>query len=104
MSGSAGAIIILVAVAIYFLPCVVAETRHKSHGMFGIFVLNLCLGWTVVGWFAALIWASSGTTDKEKREDARRHKELMQALTYATRNEAAVAPVERREPRLVGKR
>jgi uncharacterized membrane protein YqaE (UPF0057 family) len=41
---------------IYFIPTLVAfERRHHHPG--AIFVLNLLLGWTLVGWIGALIWA-----------------------------------------------
>jgi hypothetical protein len=38
----------------YFLPTILA--RHNPAFM-GVFLLNLLLGWTVIGWFVALIWA-----------------------------------------------
>ena len=41
----------------YFLPTILA--RHKEDFM-GIFLVNLLAGWTVIGWFVALIWACSG--------------------------------------------
>lgn len=47
----------LVAVWGYFFPTIVAHGKKKRNTM-AIFVLNLTLGWTVIGWFAALIWAS----------------------------------------------
>jgi hypothetical protein len=40
----------------YFLPTILA--RHKADFM-GIFLVNLLAGWTVVGWFVALVWACS---------------------------------------------
>lgn len=80
MTGGVALILILVGIAIYFLPCIVGGMRDKVHGGFGIFLLNLCLGWTVVGWFAALIWASSGKTRSEQRAEEKRHRELMAAL------------------------
>jgi hypothetical protein len=40
----------------YFLPTILA--RHKADFM-GIFLVNLLAGWTVIGWFIALIWACS---------------------------------------------
>ncbi len=43
----------------YFLPTILA--RHKADFM-GIFLVNLFLGWTVIGWFVALIWAGSTET------------------------------------------
>jgi hypothetical protein len=50
-----GAIILMV---LYFLPAVIAMTRgHTSAG--GIFIINLFLGWTLLGWVCALAWAAS---------------------------------------------
>jgi uncharacterized membrane protein len=43
---------------LYFAPSIVAwERKHYSEGT--IFLLNLCLGWTVIGWFVCLFWAWS---------------------------------------------
>lgn len=40
----------------YFIPTVVAVVgRHRQAGAIG--VLNVFLGWTVVGWVVALVWA-----------------------------------------------
>jgi Superinfection immunity protein len=41
---------------IHFLPTIVACLRHSRH-TFLIFLLNLCSGWTVIGWVIALILA-----------------------------------------------
>jgi len=43
---------------IYFLPTIVALVRHKRNTL-SIFLLNLFLGWTLVGWIVALVWAST---------------------------------------------
>lgn len=40
---------------VYFLPSAIASAREHRRGK-SIFALNLLLGWTVVGWGAALIW------------------------------------------------
>lgn len=40
-------------VLLYFLPSIIAP----SYKLAPIFVLNLFLGWTLVGWVAALVWA-----------------------------------------------
>jgi cytoskeletal protein RodZ len=46
---------------LYFLPSIIASTR-KSSNTTGIILLNLFLGWTIIGWITALIWAfSSGS-------------------------------------------
>lgn len=42
--------------ALYILPFVIAQIRKAEHRT-GILWVNLLLGWTVLGWLAALIWA-----------------------------------------------
>jgi Superinfection immunity protein len=42
---------------LYFLPFIVALARSKRD-VLGIFLLNFFLGWTVIGWVVALIWAT----------------------------------------------
>ena len=52
----AGFLIISLSLAVYFIPAIVAlERLHHNRG--AIFVLNLFLGWTLLGWVAALVWA-----------------------------------------------
>lgn len=48
-----GLILLLLALACYFLPTIVATMRGKAHGTGGVFFVNLLLGWAVVGWFVA---------------------------------------------------
>lgn len=38
----------------YFLPAIVGRNKRDAAA---IFVVNFLLGWTVIGWFVALIWA-----------------------------------------------
>ena len=41
---------------VYFLPSFIAFSKaHKNR--FAIFLINLLLGWTVLGWIWALIWS-----------------------------------------------
>jgi hypothetical protein len=47
---------IVFGVCILFLPTGVAKIRNHPNTL-AIFVLNLFLGWTFVGWVAALVWA-----------------------------------------------
>lgn len=51
-------LILLGAAFLYFLPTLMALGRHPSAG--GILVLNLFLGWTLLGWVVALAWAFNG--------------------------------------------
>jgi len=39
---------------LYFLPAIIGRDKRDASG---IFLLNLFLGWTLIGWFIALIWA-----------------------------------------------
>ena len=41
----------------YFLPTIIAAIRSKRDTL-AIFLLNLFLGWSVIGWIVALIWAA----------------------------------------------
>jgi hypothetical protein len=41
----------------YFLPTIIAAIRSKRD-LLAIFLLNLFLGWSVIGWIVALIWAA----------------------------------------------
>jgi hypothetical protein len=41
----------------YFLPTIVALARSKRDAL-AIFLLNLFLGFTVIGWIVALVWAA----------------------------------------------
>lgn len=51
-------LLVLAAAAVYYIPTYVAADRdHPS--LVEILLLNLLLGWTVVGWFGALWWAMS---------------------------------------------
>lgn len=47
---------LIFSILLYFLPTIIA--RDKPDVM-GIFLVNLLFGWTVIGWFVALIWASA---------------------------------------------
>lgn len=41
----------------YFLPSVIALARSKRD-LLAIFLLNFFLGWSVIGWIVALVWAA----------------------------------------------
>ena len=40
----------------YFLPSIIAFARSKRDVM-AITLLNFFLGWTMIGWVVALVWA-----------------------------------------------
>jgi hypothetical protein len=41
----------------YFLPSIIALAKSKRD-LLAIFLLNFFLGWTVIGWVVALVWAA----------------------------------------------
>jgi hypothetical protein len=43
-------------IALYFLPVLIAVVNHHPR-LAGIAVLDLMLGWTLMGWVLALAWA-----------------------------------------------
>jgi hypothetical protein len=46
----------LFAIILYFFPMYEAYI-NKQPNFYSIFALNLFLGWTLLGWVAALVWA-----------------------------------------------
>jgi hypothetical protein len=56
LNATAGLLFLTIAGAIYFAPWFVAGARKHPNSA-AILTLNLLLGWTVIGWVAALVWA-----------------------------------------------
>ncbi len=46
--------LVLFGILMYFLPSIIG---HNKRDFAGIFLVNFFLGWTVIGWIVALIWA-----------------------------------------------
>ncbi len=51
---------LVLGVAFYFLPAIVASNRKHPNAT-AILVLNLLAGWTFVGWVVAMVWAFTST-------------------------------------------
>lgn len=49
----------------YLLPSVVAQLRGHKNGN-AICILNIVLGWTVLGWVFALIWSATDNVKKSE--------------------------------------
>jgi len=45
---------LLFLTVLYFLPSIIGRDKRESTG---IFLLNLFLGWTLIGWVVAFLWA-----------------------------------------------
>jgi ABC-type cobalamin transport system permease subunit len=60
MSGFA----IIILLALYFLPVIIAMAR-KQRNTASILVVNVFLGWTLIGWVVALAWSLTDNTKKQ---------------------------------------
>lgn len=69
------AFFLLSCALLYFVPTAVAQYR-KSSNTTTVFLVNLFLGWTAIGWIAALVLAFAGDSGAQ----VRRHREMMEAL------------------------
>ena len=49
-------LVIVLIFAVYFLPSLIAFLRQHKNKL-AIFLLNLLLGWTVLGWVSSLVWS-----------------------------------------------
>jgi Na+/proline symporter len=67
-------IIFVIILIPYFIPSVIAK---KTSNAVPIFLLNLFLGWTFIGWIGALIWALNSNSNM--KADLR-HKDLLNSL------------------------
>jgi len=59
----AGLMIMGGMLVMYFLPCIIALARGTKR-VAGIIVVNFFLGWTMIGWVAALAWAVADDVHK----------------------------------------
>ena len=50
---------VVLALGVYMLPAMVAAGRNHRSGT-AITVLTVLLGWTLLGWVVALVWALTG--------------------------------------------
>ncbi|AGX02045.1 MULTISPECIES: superinfection immunity protein [Bacillaceae] len=47
---------LLIGVVFYFIPSIIAKRKNKSNRVV-IYFINIFLGWSLIGWFAALFLA-----------------------------------------------
>jgi hypothetical protein len=51
-----GLLAVILIFSLYFLPTLIAFLRQHKNKL-AIFLLNLLLGWTVLGWVISLVWS-----------------------------------------------
>lgn len=60
LSFSAAAVLLgIPGLIIYFMPAFIGRKKRSS---VSILLMNHCLGWTIIGWIGALIWACKADT------------------------------------------
>jgi len=56
MENIAGFFGFVALVIIYLFPTVIAASKQRKNST-AIFLVNFFFGWSIIGWFIALIWA-----------------------------------------------
>ncbi|MBI4706869.1 MAG: superinfection immunity protein [Candidatus Omnitrophica bacterium] len=51
-----GLLLVVSIVVLYFLPTLIAFLRNHKNKL-AVFLLNLLLGWTGLGWVVSLVWS-----------------------------------------------
>jgi hypothetical protein len=56
--------IILIALVVHFIPAIIGYQRGVTHAG-ALLLVNLLIGWTLIGWVVCLIWAIFARTQAE---------------------------------------
>lgn len=59
-NGLGGLLVFFAVAVLYVLPTVIASRRGRPAGWLGL--MNVLLGWTIIGWLLCLVLAFSGPT------------------------------------------
>lgn len=73
-----GLFILAIILGLYFLPGILATARHAKNAA-PVWVIDIFLGWTLVGWVVALAMAFG-----ETREEADRPRYVVQAVPLSS--------------------
>lgn len=89
-------IVLLAAVALYFLPSLIAERRMR-HDLLTIALFNAVIGWTVIGWVMALYWSLQPNPPKNIGKSVNERKRRLGMLLFSRRLDDRVHAREARE-------
>lgn len=84
-------IVVLVGIASYFYPTIEAVVRQAPNTA-AIVMLNLFLGWTLVGWVVALVWAVTAKDKSQERASTIVARPKPYAVTSGTTNYQPTLP------------
>ena len=57
-------VLLLAGLFLFFLPTAFAVVRNRAVGP--VFLVNLLVGWTFIGWVIAIVWAFTERTEREE--------------------------------------
>jgi|SRR5699024_9373145 len=58
-------IFMVVGIAFYLLPAIIGFVRKKDNAI-SILLLNLFLGWSLIAWVVALVWATTKDSSQQQ--------------------------------------
>lgn len=64
-----GFVAVMIWTMLYFWPTAVALNKKRANTG-AVFMLNLLLGWTLIGWVIALVWAMTTPRNDDAKIDA----------------------------------
>jgi Superinfection immunity protein len=88
---------------LYLAPAMIADAKGRDDA-FAVTMVNVLLGWTVIGWFAAFVWARHPVSERSLRYVAKRARRTVaratiDAIVARARNRAALSVAL--QPRLI---
>jgi hypothetical protein len=99
------AAVLVGGVSLYLVPSIIADARERSDAL-AITLVNVFLGWTVIGWIAAFTWARRAEQEDRasefvvKRQRATAHRTVEKIVAHAKSRAAFAASIARLSPHL----
>ncbi len=89
--------VFLGAMVLYLAPAIIADARGRQDA-FAVTMVNVLLGWTIVGWFAAYVWARHPISERRLSHVAKNTQRAIARVTIDSivtraRTRAALAAV-----------
>ncbi|CAG4909212.1 superinfection immunity protein [Paraburkholderia saeva] len=70
----------IAALMLYLAPAMIADARGRKDA-FVVTMVNILLGWTVIGWFAALAWARHPVNERRMSSVTKRAQRAVARIT-----------------------
>lgn len=58
--------VVLIGVSLYLVPTIISGIRQHRNAN-AILIVNLFLGWSFIGWVAALVWAMTDNVERRQK-------------------------------------